>query len=107
MRQIKPTGRVITFLVVVFPAIMTASSVADIPLKNDIPRFSMLAEGIYRGGQPTAKGFQFLKDKGIKTIINLRAEDNSEAKTVEKLGMRYFQFAIAEVRPWSQLSPGA
>jgi tyrosine-protein phosphatase SIW14 len=62
---------------------------------------------LYRGGQPTAQGFQFLKEAGIKSIINLRAEDNSEMELVEKLGMHYIQIPVDEVRPWSEIPPGA
>src|SRR5262245_59762907 len=94
-----PMLRFIGFLVL-FPAIAIAAGAADRPSGGDIPRFGILTDGLYRGGQPISKGFQFLKDKGIKTIINLRKEDNSEAKVVEKLGMNYVQIPIDEVMPW-------
>jgi protein tyrosine phosphatase (PTP) superfamily phosphohydrolase (DUF442 family) len=74
---------------------------------GEIPRFRMLAYGLYRGGQPTEKGFQFLKENGVKTIINLRAEDNSEETVVEKLGMRYNRIPVEELWPWSQIPAGA
>src|SRR5262244_4131259 len=86
-----------------FPMMLIAGPMQEAPEEGDIPRFGILAEGLYRGGQPTQKGFQFLKQKGIKTIINLRAEDNSEQALVEKLGMKYIRIAIPEVRPWSQI----
>lgn len=75
--------------------------------QGDLPRLSILKDGVYRGGQPTAKGFQFLSQKGIKTIINLRAEDNSESTLVQQLGMNYVQIPVAEVRPWSKIPPAA
>jgi protein tyrosine/serine phosphatase len=90
-----------------FLAIAAAGSLAETPETGEIPRFSILADGLFRGGQPTDKGFLFLKEKGIKTIINLRAEDNSEEAAVEKLGMRYIQIPIQELWPWSQVSAGA
>src|SRR5262249_34973368 len=96
--------RLISFVLLV-PTLAGARPLADTPQEGDIPRFGILAEGLYRGGQPTEKGFQFLKEKGIKTIINLRAEDNSEQAVVEKLGMKYIRIAIPEVRPWSQIPP--
>jgi len=67
----------------------------------------MVAHGLYRGGQPTTAGFQFLKEMGVKTIINLRAEDNTESKTVQALGMNYVQIPVDEVRPWTRLSPAS
>jgi protein tyrosine/serine phosphatase len=100
-----PMIRLISF-VLLLPNLAAARMLAD-PQEGDIPRFGILAEGLYRGGQPTQKGFQFLKEKGIKTIINLRAEDNSEQALVEKLGMKYIRIAIPEVRPWSQIPQGA
>src|SRR6476469_1672321 len=42
-----------------------------------------------------------------RTIINLRAEDNSEAPLVENLGMKYVWIPIPKVRPWSQISDNA
>src|SRR5262245_7614609 len=91
-----------SFLLII-PALTAPAPLAEVPTKGDIPRWGVVADGVYRGGQPTEKGFQFLKEKGIKTIVNLRAEDNSEAKLVEKLGMNYIQIPIPEVRPWSQI----
>jgi protein tyrosine phosphatase (PTP) superfamily phosphohydrolase (DUF442 family) len=75
--------------------------------EGDIVRFSSLADGLYRGGQPTAGGFRFLKEKGIKTIINLRAEDNQESEMVQALGMNYIQIPVDQVWPWSQLPQAA
>jgi protein tyrosine/serine phosphatase len=97
--------RLIIFALV-FPMIVVAGSAAETPNKGDIPRFSAISDGLYRGGQPNEKGFQFLKDRGVKTIINLRAEDNSEKAIVEKLGMTYVQLPLEEVRPWSKLPDG-
>jgi len=90
-----------------FPMMLIAGPMQGDPEEGDIPRFGILAEGLYRGGQPTEKGFQSLKGKGVKTVINLRAEDNSEERIVEKLGMKYIRIPIQEIRPWSQIPPGA
>ncbi len=98
--------RLATFLFL-FPTLVVARPFLEEPGEGDIPRFGILAEGLYRGGQPTAKGFQFLKEKGVKTIINLRAEDNSEEALVEQLGMKYIRIPLDEVRPFSQIPPGA
>ena len=98
--------RLISFLLI-FSTIVAAWPLAESSGEGDIPRFGILTKGLYRGGQPTEKGFQFLKEKGVRTIINLRAEDNSEEAMVEKLGMRYIRIPVEEVRPWSQIPPGA
>ena len=74
-----------------------------LPSGVEIPRFSTLAEGIYRGGQPNEQGFLFLKRIGIKTIVNLRAEDN-EGERVHELGMNYVHIPIRLIFPWSKVS---
>jgi hypothetical protein len=79
-----PTVKSLMFMLL-FPILLVAKPAVEEAGEGDIPRFSIPADGLYRGGQPTARGFQFWKDKGIRPIINLRAEDNFEAKTVEKI----------------------
>src|SRR5262245_44585552 len=96
-----------TLFLFLLPVIAAVVVSAEQPEEGDIPRFAIVTHGLYRGGQPTAQGFQFLKEAGIKTVINLRAEDNSEMKLVEKLGMHYIQIPVDEVRPWSEMPPGA
>jgi len=58
-----------------------------------VPRFRQVTPGLYRGGQPSPAGFEFLKWRGIKAVINLRAE-HDERETVQKLGMKYFYFPM-------------
>lgn len=56
------------------------------------PNLRQIAEEIYCGGQPSEDGFKVLKEKGIKTIINLREEPGQIAKEkelVENIGMTY------------------
>jgi protein tyrosine/serine phosphatase len=94
-------------LLLIFPTIAGARPPALNTLTGQIPRFAMLADGLFRGGQPSAKGFELLKEKGFKTIINLRAEDNSESTVVQKLGMTYIQIPVDEVRPWTRIPDAA
>jgi len=99
-------ARLLAFLVL-FPSITAARPPAEVPNKGDVPRFLVVNDGLYRGGQPSATGFKYLKEKGIKTVINLRAEDNTEAQLVEKLGMHYVQIPVDEAVPWSQIPQAA
>ena len=101
-----PMRRLVVFSLL-FPTIVAACSSAEDSETGEIPRFATLADGLYRGGQPTEKGFQFLREKGVKTIINLRAEDKSEAALVESMGMKYIGIPVEEVRPWSQIPNSA
>ena len=81
-----------------FYALGSVSAAPDVPLNPDlqnvagIPNFHAVNERIYRGGQPTAQGLVDLSRLGIKTVLNLREEDESskyEKKLVKELGMRY------------------
>lgn len=58
------------------------------PSPSGVPRFQAVTQFLYRGGQPTEAGFAFLRLRGIKTVVNLREEDD-ERSLVEKMGMRY------------------
>jgi protein tyrosine/serine phosphatase len=88
--------RILVFILLAIALILSARP-PDISSSGNIPRFSLLATNLYRGGQPTEEGFQFLKDNGIKTIVNLRGEDNSESGIVRALGMNYVQIPVGEI----------
>jgi len=55
---------------------------------HDIPAYQKIADGFYRGGQPTQAGFEFLRSQGVRTVINLRQDDDEKA-IVQSLGMHY------------------
>jgi protein tyrosine/serine phosphatase len=58
-----------------------------------IPNFNQVNEHVFRGGQPTAEGWQSLAKLGVKTVIDLRRTDEhspeAEAQEVTAVGMRY------------------
>lgn len=69
---------------------------------NDLPQFAPLNDWLYRGGQPSEKGFAQLKKKGIRTIVNFRNEPKlieQERKKVEARGMNYVSL------PWDITQP--
>lgn len=71
------------------------------------PNFRQIAAEIYCGGQPNDDGFKILKEKGIKTIINLREEPGQiarEKELVEQLGM---QFLSVPMTPFQEPSERA
>ncbi len=58
----------------------------------DLPHYFVVDEGLHRGGQPTERGFQLLKERGIKTVINLRDEHYMhewEETLIKGLGLTY------------------
>ena len=65
----------------------------------ELPNFHQVNEMLYRGGQPRAGGFEKLAVLGIKTIINLRDDDQralSEERAVLSAGLRYFNVPLPE-----------
>lgn len=63
-----------------------------------IVRFHQVDSRLYRGAQPDAAGFRYLRDLGVRTIVNLREHDESgvivERQLVESLGMRYVHLPV-------------
>ncbi len=92
--------------VLLFPTMLCAQHLSALPPDGEIPRFVEIAAGLYRGGQPTETGFYALRERGIKTVINLRME-NDESQLVERLGMNYVHIPVDDVRPWSQIPEAA
>jgi protein tyrosine/serine phosphatase len=65
-----------------------------------IERFVKVDERLLRGAQPDLEGFKYLRDLGVRTIINLRlakhAERLNEREIVESLGMKYVNIPIED-----------
>jgi protein tyrosine/serine phosphatase len=47
---------------------------------KDLPNFYQISAGFYRGAQPTEAGVRELAEMGVKTIIDLRGEDENSKK---------------------------
>lgn len=54
-----------------------------------VPAFGEVTPRFFRGGHPTRHGFEGLKEKGIKVVIDLRGDSKSERNEVTALGMEY------------------
>ncbi|GAC1354518.1 MAG: hypothetical protein NVSMB31_14730 [Vulcanimicrobiaceae bacterium] len=71
---------------------------SDLPAPDpkDIPNFGRLAPWLGRGAHPNPAGFAWLAGMGgTKTIVNLRAEDNTEA-LLAPLGCRPLQIPVLD-----------
>jgi len=68
--------------------------IAQVAIKDtDLPNFDKVSETLYRGGQPKSGGFQKLTQLGIKTVVNLRDDDDrarAEETEANAAGLRYF-----------------
>jgi uncharacterized protein (TIGR01244 family) len=63
----------------------------------ELHKFHQVNSQLYRGAQPRAGGIRKLARLGIKTVINLRGEDEdarAEQREVEALGLRYFAVSL-------------
>lgn len=63
-----------------------------------VPNFHQVNEHIYRGGQPSDAGWTGLAQLGVKTVIDLRLEEEHptkvEAQAVQAAGMRYINIPM-------------
>jgi tyrosine-protein phosphatase SIW14 len=58
-------------------------------MRESLPNFSEATTTLYRGGQPSKRGFRILAKMGINIVIDLRGSRESERKIVTDLGMQY------------------
>src|ERR1700755_3358938 len=75
------TGIVLLILLACFSAFAQKTVIV-----GDLPNFTRINDEFYRGGRPNQAGMKMLKDKGIKTIINLR--NNKEDGAQEEIWAR-------------------
>lgn len=72
------------------------------PAAGDIPHFAVVDKEtrIYRGGQPTAAGWKWLKEHGVRKVIKLNTEGEGSDSEAERLGMTVERYPITT---WQQL----
>ncbi|MEK6406622.1 MAG: tyrosine-protein phosphatase [Acidobacteriota bacterium] len=74
-----------------------ASQAQQEPSYKELPNFHKVSERLYRGAQPRDGGIRKLAELGIKTIINLRGEDeriSAEQSETKSAGLRYFNIPM-------------
>ena len=79
------------------PDIDTTSVPSSIDLTG-LPNFHKVTDILYRGAQPTEKGFKELPKLGIKTIINLR-DFHSDEKKLKKIHISYEEIPMESCNP--------
>src|SRR6476620_6777003 len=70
------------------PTVSSSDALASIGIFN----FGKINANYYRGSHPDVKEVGSLANLGIKTVIDLRSDDDrdaAESKNVEKAGMKY------------------
>ena len=64
---------------------------------KELPNFHKVSDKLYRGAQPLSGGVKKLAELGIKTIVNLRGDDErtrEEQREAETAGLHYFNVAM-------------
>jgi uncharacterized protein (TIGR01244 family) len=85
-------------IIVALVAINAAAQERSEPRYAELPNFHQVNTGLYRGAQPGEGGLQKLVSLGIKTVINLRDDDEreqSEEREAKAAGLRYFNIPLS------------
>jgi len=78
MKQMQATAMITaTLLTVLVWACLTLCGCTIAPPPHGIPNFSKVATGVWRGGQPTAEGWEYLKSLGVIRIVKLNTEQEA------------------------------
>src|SRR5438034_11603971 len=89
MRSVVQRG---SAMAVVLALLVSVGAAQNKPHYRELPNFHQVNEHLYRGGQPGSGGIKKLGELGIKTIVNLRGEDEhtqAEQNEAEAMGLRY------------------
>jgi protein tyrosine/serine phosphatase len=81
-------------------AIERADALAELASAAGPTRFAVVREGLYRGGQPTARHLELLRAAGVQTVIDLRLGDRTarrEATEAARLGLRFVRMPMSGV----------
>lgn len=74
---------------------------AERPQIPGVSNFHQVDERVYRGAQPTGRGFESLARLGVKTVIDLRPDGEhslaEEKRLVESQGMRYISLPLRKM----------
>ena len=103
--QLHRWGLAILLLALSLPAspahVETSGKVLSIVQVPGIPNFHKVNDHIFRGGQPSPDSWHSLAKLGVKTVIDLRREDEhstaAEAQAVAAAGMNYFNVPMKGV----------
>src|SRR5215510_13089382 len=82
-------------VVVAFLAALAAGQTE--PQYKELPNFHKVSERLYRGAQPRSDGVRKLAELGIRTIVNLRGEDDQarvEQREAEAAGLHYYSISM-------------
>ena len=94
-------ARRVSFVLLAVSFASVAAAQESGPRYAEIPNFRRVNEHIYRGAQPAKGGMQKLAALGVKTVINLRDDDErarAEEGDAKAAGLRYFNVPFSGFR---------
>jgi protein tyrosine/serine phosphatase len=77
--------------------LVSISAAQSEPSYKELPNFHKVSDKLYRGAQPVTGFAKKLGELGVKTIVNLRGEDEvsqGEQKEAEAAGLNYFNIGM-------------
>lgn len=80
--------------------LITATNAQNEPRYQELPNFHRVNDRLYRGAQPRANGLERLAKLGIKTIINLRDDDERaliQEQKARAAGFDYFNVPVTRL----------
>ncbi len=92
-------GRVGLALLVLACAQVAAAQQQAEQAASELPNFHRVNDGLYRGAQPPKGALRRLAGFGIKTVINLRDDDEraaAEGREAEAAGLRYVNVPLSD-----------
>src|SRR5512135_1525317 len=97
------------FLAILLCGLLAAAALvaaqAPAPVVNGATNYCQLDSNFAAGGTTTVEAFATLKERGFKTVINLRlpteegADIPGEAATADKLGLKYMSIPFSSATP--------
>jgi len=79
---------------------------SDALSRISIENFGQINDGYFRGAQPKGRDYQDLAAIGIKTVIDLSDDQQTEAQSVESAGMKFVRIALTtSAAPGQMRSP--
>lgn len=67
---------------------------------DELPNFQRVGDQLYRGGQPKPGGYERLARLGVKTVVNLRDDDEharAEGEEARAAGLRYYNVPLGRL----------
>ena len=79
-------------------SVLALCSCATAPMTHGIPNFAQVDYNIFRGGQPNATGWVYLKSIGVTNVVKLNDESEGSDRDAAALGMviNYFPISLQD-----------